>query len=195
MQPQQKNNMAGSSQNCLRIIGGQWRGRKLSFAKVDAIRPTPDRVRETLYNWLAPTIHGASCLDLFTGSGALGFEALSRGAASVVMCDTNAKIISTLKDHAAVLKTNEAVFIQADALSFLNRNTQKFDLIFLDPPFDSDLLEKCFALIEQKSCLNDDAMIYVEAHSKEALPTVPENWLLHRDKKAGDVAYYLFKTK
>ncbi len=187
--------MAAVKQNCLRIIGGQWRGRKLGFARVDAIRPTPDRVRETLFNWLAPIIRNATCLDLFTGSGALGFESLSRGAASVVMCDTNNKIIATLKDHASVLKTDAAIFLQTNALDFLDRNNQKFDLIFLDPPFDSNLLEKCFEIISKKGCLNEDAMIYVECDSKKELPIVPNNWLLHRNKKAGDVAYYLFKIK
>ena len=186
--------MVAASHNCLRIIGGQWRGRKLKFAKVDAIRPTPDRVRETLFNWIAPVIRGATCLDLFTGSGALGFEALSRGAASVVMCDTNKKIITTLKEHADLLKTDKGRFLQTDAIQFLNSNSEKFDLIFLDPPFASDLLEKCFKIIEEKACLNKDAMIYVEAPVKDTLPAVPENWSLHRNKKAGDVAYYLFKT-
>lgn len=187
--------MATSGKNCLRIIGGQWRGRKLSFAKVDAIRPTPDRVRETLFNWLAPTIINADCLDLFAGSGALGYEALSRGAASVTMCDSNNKITSTLKEHASLLKTRNAVILQTDALSFLQKNDRKFDLIFLDPPFNSVLLSQCFALIIQKECLTEDAMIYVESDSKDELPDIPDNWILHRNKKAGEVAYYLFKTK
>ena len=180
------------SQNSLRIIGGEWRGRKLGFAKVEAIRPTPDRVRETLFNWLAPMIRGANCLDLFSGSGALGFEALSRGAESAVMCDTNPKIISTLKEHAALLKTTKGTFLQADAISYLNRNTQKFDLVFLDPPFDSDLLKNCFDVLATKDCLNHGAMIYVEMNSKADLPEVPANWVLHRDKIAGGVAYSLF---
>jgi len=184
--------MARVTENTLRIIGGQWRGRKLSFPKVDAIRPTPDRVRETLFNWLAPIIPGANCLDLFTGSGALGFEALSRGAASVTMCDSNSKIISTLKQHAALLKTTGGIFLQTDATAFLRHNMQKFDVIFLDPPFGSDLLVQCFGILSGSDCLTSGAMIYVEAHSKEKLPPVPDNWSEHHSKKAGDVAYYLF---
>ncbi len=184
--------MARVTENTLRIIGGQWRGRKLSFPKVEAIRPTPDRVRETLFNWLAPIIQGANCLDLFTGSGALGFEALSRGAASVTMCDSDPKIISTLKQHAALLKITNGAFLQTDATAFLKRNTQKFDVIFLDPPFASGLLAQCFAILSESDCLNLGAMTYVEAHSKEELPPVPDNWSQHRSKKAGDVAYYLF---
>ncbi len=184
--------MVRVTENTLRIIGGQWSGRKLLFPKVDAIRPTPDRVRETLFNWLAPIIPGANCLDLFTGSGALGFEALSRGAASVTMCDSNPTIISTLKQHAVLLKTTGGVFLQTDALSFLKRNTQKFDVIFLDPPFASDLLKQCFEILSKSDYLNSGAMIYVETHSKEVLPPVPDNWSDHRSKKAGDVAYYLF---
>jgi len=184
--------MTKHSQNSLRIIGGEWRGRKLNFAKVDAIRPTPDRVRETLFNWLAPMIRNAHCLDLFSGSGALGFETLSRGAKAVVMCDTNPQIISNLKDNAALLKTTKGTFLQTDAISFLNRNTQKFDLVFLDPPFDSEILKTCFDTLAKQDCLNDDAMIYVETHSKTDLPEIPENWLLHRSKKSGGVAYSLF---
>lgn len=184
--------MSKRSQNSLRIIGGEWRGRKLSFAKVDAIRPTPDRVRETLFNWLAPMIRGANCLDLFTGSGALGFEALSRGAETVVMCDSNPKIIATLKENAELLKTPKGTYLQTDALSFLNRNTQKFDLVFLDPPFDSDILKSCIAILVDKDLLNEDAMVYVETHSKDELPETPENWKLHRNKKAGGVAYSLY---
>jgi len=184
--------MARATDNILRIIGGQWRGRKLSFPKVEAIRPTPARVRETLFNWLAPIIRGANCLDAFTGSGALGFEALSRGAASVTMCDSDAKIISTLKQHAALLKTPHGFFLQMDAISFLKQNTQKFDVIFLDPPFASDLLGQCFKVLLEKNCLNVGAMIYVEAPAKEDLPLIPANWGSHRSKKAGDVAYYLF---
>ncbi len=184
--------MVQASENSLRIIGGQWRGRKLSFPKVEAIRPTPDRVRETLFNWLAPIIQGANCLDLFSGSGALGFEALSRGAASVTMCDSDPKIILTLKQHAALLKTTNGIFLQTDAASFLKRNTQKFDVIFLDPPFASDLLAQCFGILSGTDSLNSAAMIYVEAHAKGDLPPVPDNWSEHRSKKAGDVAYYLF---
>ena len=184
--------MPKGTQNTLRIIGGEWRGRKLQFPKVDAIRPTPDRVRETLFNWLEPMIHDANCLDLFAGSGALGFEALSRGAASVIMCDSNPKIISTLKQHADLLKTDKGQFVQTDALELLNRNQQKFDLIFLDPPFNSDLLERCFRIMEGRNCLNENAMIYVEASSKDELPRPPVNWKLHRNKAAGDVAYYLY---
>jgi len=184
--------MVRSNENSLRIIGGQWRGRKLAFPKIDAIRPTPSRVRETLFNWLAPMISGANCLDCFTGSGALGFEALSRGAASVTFCDNNPKIISTLKQHAALLESSNGVFVQTDTLSFLNRTTEQFNLIFLDPPFNSDLLAQCFEFLSKSDCLASEAMIYVEAHLKEELPSIPSDWLAHRNKKAGDVAYYLF---
>ena len=185
--------MAKGAHNTLRIIGGEWRGRKLQFPNVEAIRPTPDRVRETLFNWLAPMIRGAHCLDLFAGSGALGFEALSRGAATVVMCDSNVKIISKFKEHAALLKTDKAMFVHCEALEFLKRNKQTFDLVFLDPPFNSNLLEACFKILSEKDYLNDGATVYVEAHVKDEIPETPENWSLHRNKRAGEVAYYLFK--
>jgi len=186
--------MSRAAQNCLRIIAGQWRGRKLDFAKVDAIRPTPDRVRETLFNWLAPVIRNSHCLDLFAGSGALGFEALSRGAASVLMCDSNKLIINKLKQHASLLQTDAANFLQQDALEVLRQNKLKFDVIFLDPPFNTELLEECFSLITAGNCLNEEALIYVEASSRQTLPPLPTTWTLYRNKKAGDVAYYLFKT-
>ena len=186
--------MPAGQQNCIRIIAGKWRGSKLNFAKVKAIRPTPDRVRETLFNWLAPDIQNAECLDLFTGSGGLAFESLSRGALSVVMCDSNNVIIKTLKDNADRLKANNATILKCDALEFLRNNTKEFDIVFLDPPFNSNLLEESIEIFRDSHFLKPDAFIYIEADSNKELPALPEHWVLHRNKKAGDVAYYLFKN-
>ena len=186
--------MPAGQQNCIRIIAGQWRGSKLNFAKVKAIRPTPDRVRETLFNWLAPDIQNAECLDLFSGSGALAFESLSRGALSVVMCDSNSVIIKTLKDNVKRLNADNAKILQCDALDFLKNNTNEFDIVFLDPPFDSNLLEQSVEILKDNNFLKPNAFIYIEADSNKELPILPQQWELHRNKKAGDVAYYLFKN-
>jgi 16S rRNA (guanine966-N2)-methyltransferase len=179
--------------NQLRIIGGRWRGRRLSFPDVEGLRPTPDRVRETLFNWLAPIIEGARCLDLFTGSGALGLEALSRGATEVVMVDRDPEVITRLKEHIQTLQAHGAQLVQADALAWLQspRRDQHFDIVFLDPPFGQGLLEPCCTLLEKHGWLTVSAYIYLESELNLGLPVVPDNWRLKRSQKAGQVGYYL----
>lgn len=180
------------SSNQLRIIGGQWRGRKLRFADGRGLRPTPDRVRETLFNWLMPYIPGARCLDLFTGSGALGLEALSRGAAEVVMVDNNAKVISQIRENLNLLDEDNGVIIQADGLKWLKqREVKAFDIVFLDPPYADKLLPECINLLEEDNWLKDEAWIYIELPSNEDLPELPANWQWHRNKQAGQVGYHL----
>ena len=180
------------SSNQLRIIGGQWRGRKLRFADGRGLRPTPDRVRETLFNWLMPYIPGARCLDLFTGSGALGLEALSRGAAEVVMVDNNAKVISQIRENLNLLNEKNGVIIQADGLKWLKQREEKaFDIVFLDPPYADKLLPECINLLEDDNWLKDEAWIYIELPSNEDLPELPVNWQWHRNKQAGQVGYHL----
>jgi len=180
------------ARNQLRIIAGQWRGRKLSFADVEGLRPTPDRVRETLFNWLAPMIEGARCLDLFAGSGALGLEALSRGAAEVVMLDQSAKVVRQLKDNLQLLACNRATVLQKEALSYLQQPSETgFDIVFLDPPYRKQLLSPCIAQLSQQQWVNPGARIYLELESKAELPILPDNWELTRSKKAGQVAYHL----
>ncbi len=179
--------------NQLRIIGGRWRGRRLSFPDVEGLRPTPDRVRETLFNWLAPIIEGARCLDLFTGSGALGLEALSRGATEVVMVDRDPEVITLLKEHIQTLQAHGAQLVQADALTWLQspRRDQHFDIVFLDPPFEQGLLEPCCAFLEKHGWLTVPAYIYLESELNLGLPALPDNWRLKRSQKAGQVGYYL----
>lgn len=183
--------MAGRSQQ-LRIIGGQWRSRKLAFAEVEGLRPTPDRVRETLFNWLTPIIPGARCLDLFSGSGALGLEALSRGAAEVVMIDSHPKVIKQLRSNLALLECENATLAQSDAESWLNRSADKtFDIVFLDPPYRKNLLAPCIELLVQHGWLATGARVYLEREKEADLPPLPANWALSRDKVAGQVAYSL----
>ena len=181
--------------NTLRIIGGQWRGRKLAFPDVEGLRPTPDRVRETLFNWLTPFIRGARCLDLFAGSGALGLEALSRGASEVVLVDSHAEVVNCLGDHLKLLGAEDrAHLVKADVSVFLGTvtdiKTTPFDIIFLDPPYHSGLLQPSMTKL-QNGWLNTGARIYFEANRKEDLPELPVGWSLYREKTAGQVGYYL----
>jgi 16S rRNA (guanine966-N2)-methyltransferase len=176
----------------LRIIGGRWRGRKLRFPASSAIRPTPDRVRETLFNWLAPTMQGAVCLDLFAGSGALGLEALSRGAAQVTFVEQDAAAARELRARLAEWQAEGADVAQADALRYLTRPAQAFDIVFLDPPFTSPLLQGAAELLEARHWLKADALIYVECPARAGLPALPRSWQPLRAKRAGEVGYHLF---
>ncbi|ARN74180.1 16S rRNA (guanine(966)-N(2))-methyltransferase RsmD [Oceanicoccus sagamiensis] len=185
---------ANAPSNQLRIIGGQWRGRKLSFPSVDGLRPTTDRVRETVFNWLSADIHGAQCLDLFAGSGALGLEALSRGASLVDLVDNAQSATRQLRDNLQLLDANHGHVSQANAADWLQQNAgNRYDVIFLDPPFRQDLAQRCIQLIDQQAMLKPDGWLYLEMGKDEALPELPPQWLLHREKTAGQVCYRLYK--
>ena len=176
----------------VRIIGGAWRRRMLSLPPIAEVRPTPDRVRETLFNWLAPSIGGARCLDAFAGTGALGFEAASRGAASVVLLDTSAAVVAHLTDYCRKLDAGMVAVEHADAVSWLDRPASlPFDVIFLDPPFGSDLGEMALQAIAHHGWLTDDGMVYFETGSRSRKPALPEGWSWEREKRAGRVRYYL----
>jgi 16S rRNA (guanine966-N2)-methyltransferase len=183
--------------NQLRIIGGQWRGRKLSFPTAQGLRPTADRVRETLFNWLSPSISGAHCLDLFAGSGALGLEALSRGASFCCFIDTAAAASQHIAASLALLQCDNATTHTAQAAPWLEQlgpgPNETFDIIFLDPPFGKNLAEKCLALIDQKQLVRNDGLVYLETNRDEALPATPPHWQLHREKTAGQVGYRLYR--
>jgi len=195
--PERSSQKVSSGNQQLRIIGGEWRGRKLNFPEVEGLRPTPDRVRETLFNWLASYIPGGRCLDLFCGSGALGFEALSRGASHVTMLDNSAVVIRQLRQNIQDLKTQSAELISDSALEWLDKRSAdievQFDVVFIDPPFRKDLAEQCCLLLEQKSLLANNAMIYLETEKELTDPMVPDNWNLYREKTAGQVTYRLYQ--
>lgn len=176
--------------NQLRIIAGRWRGRKLSFAPVPGLRPTPDRVRETLFNWLGPFIQGARCLDLFAGSGALGIEAASRGAAEVVMVDHDAAVVATLREQLQKLEFSGAQLVQQDVNSWLTRKAAPFDIVFLDPPFRENRLPACIDLLEDNGWLAAGARVYIEAE-RTYTPALPDSWELYRSKNTGQVGYHL----
>ena len=176
----------------LRIIGGTWRGRKLRFPARAAIRPTPDRVRETLFNWLGSGVPGACCLDLFAGSGALGLEALSRGAAHVTFVEADATAARELRARLSEWQAADAPVAHADALRYLRGVARPFDIVFLDPPFASALLPRAAALLEERHWLKEGARIYVECAAREGLPPLPGSWQPLRAKRAGEVGYHLF---
>ena len=179
------------AQSSIRIIGGKWRSRKVSFMTKEALRPTPDRVRETLFNWLAPCISGAKCLDLFSGSGVLSFEALSRGAESVVALESDRDCYQQILAQKQIL--------QADALDVLNKNVldwlqaPKFsaDIVFVDPPYKQQILGKTLQLLETNNWVKVDGLVYFEQDTPLDLSQLPENWALWRNSKAGKVFYFL----
>lgn len=182
----------GAAARVLRIIGGSWRGRKLRFPPGTRIRPTPDRVRETLFNWLAARVAGARCLDLFAGSGALGLEALSRGAAHVTFVEVDATAARALEATLEEWGAQPAAVVRSDARLYLARTPQPFDLVFLDPPFDSALLPEVAALLENRGWLAPGALVYVESAARAAPPVLPAAWTPLREKRAGEVGYHLY---
>ncbi|MCP4042491.1 MAG: 16S rRNA (guanine(966)-N(2))-methyltransferase RsmD [Gammaproteobacteria bacterium] len=186
----------------LRIIGGEWRGRRLPVADGEGLRPTPDRIRETLFNWLAPYINGARCLDLFAGSGALGLEAASRGAAEVVMVDSSSLAVEVIRNSLRILGATGIEVSRAEARSWLEDRLKEtdyphhysphgFDIVFLDPPFRKGLLAEVTELLEQGNWLAPGAHIYLETEKTLPEPQLPGQWHLMRKGKAGQVRYYL----
>ncbi|MDD5036387.1 MAG: 16S rRNA (guanine(966)-N(2))-methyltransferase RsmD [Methylococcaceae bacterium] len=179
--------------NELRIIGGTWRSRKLRFPDAQGLRPTPDRVRETLFNWLQQDLEGLLCLDLFAGSGALGFEAASRGARRVVQVERDSQVCAALKHNGALLGATGVEVIPMEVSRFLAGKAEAFDLVFLDPPFRQGLVAPCCRALEEGGWLAAHARIYVEAECELALVGLPENWQILRGKHTGGVGYHLYE--
>ena len=192
--PSHKAVPAHSGQGQLRIIGGQWRSRQFDFPMAHGLRPTPNRVRETLFNWLAPYVEGAKVLDVFAGSGALFLEALSRGAGSALALDLNSEAINSLRGHLLTLRCDNGQLLQTDALRHLEQQpATPFDLVFLDPPFSQGLLLPACTLLEEKGWLAADAWVYTESENPPSSLGLPGNWRLHREQKAGQVYYALWE--
>lgn len=184
-----------SGSNQLRIIGGQWRSRRLSFPDAPGLRPTPDRVRETLYNWLAPHIDGARLLDCFAGSGALFLEGLSRGAGSGIALELERHAADSLRANLQLLQASQAEVVLTDSLRWLARPADRqFDLVLLDPPFHRDLLQQACQLLEDNGWLAEQALIYTESELSPSSLGLPARWQLHREKHTGQVYYALWKT-
>jgi len=155
------------------------------------LRPTPDRVRETLFNWLQPFLHGAKCLDLFAGSGALGIEAVSRGAASSLLIEQDRETAETLRESLRILDADKIVVHQADALQWIKTANQVFDIIFLDPPFGKNMIKQCLSLLAESECVVEQTLIYVES---ESIWQAEKNVEVIKQAKAGQVHYMLLKT-
>lgn len=186
---------ANTSTPSVRIIAGTWRGRKLKFASQADLRPTPDRVRETLFNWLAPLIEGAQCLDLFAGSGALGFEAASRGAARVVMWEKNPQVSKVLAEQVHLFQASTIELHQGDALAALQQEApQPFDIIFLDPPFKQDLLPAVCQSLAEGGWVRPGSRVYLESAQPLLQAHMPTGWKMTRAKQAGAVAYHLVEV-
>jgi len=188
--PQRKN----SQSNTLRIIGGDWRSRKLTLVDALGMRPTPDRIRETLFNWLQGRVHGSRCLDLFAGSGALGLEALSRGASDVVFVEKNKSVATQLKSNLEILNANASIH-QSDALIYLNKKTQPFDIIFLDPPYRQGLLEKTLEQINQHELLHKNSLIYLEHEAEHNIDWQTFDLQILKQSQAGQVHCFLLRTQ
>ncbi len=184
-----------SKKNQLRIIGGQWRGRKLNIADVSGLRPTGDRIRETLFNWLMPDISDSNCLDLFSGSGALGFESLSRGARSTILIEKNKHAAKQLELHSQTLNAEGAAIVNQDALLWLASSTlpkHSIHIAFIDPPFKEGLWHKTINALDNSELLAAAALIYIESPKQETL-NINASWTLLREKISGDVSYRLYR--
>jgi 16S rRNA (guanine966-N2)-methyltransferase len=177
----------------LRIIGGTYRGRRLPIPDQPGLRPTADRVRETLFNWLAPVLPGARCLDLFAGSGALGLEAASRGAGEVVLVERSEGVARQLRANCVTLGACVVQVIRADALTWLGGPSRPFDIVFLDPPFAESMLAPACALLADRGWLAPDARVYLETADRSGFPPLPADWELIRDRSAGQVRFGLAK--
>jgi 16S rRNA (guanine966-N2)-methyltransferase len=178
----------------VRIIAGQWRSRRLPVVDVPGLRPSGDRSRETLFNWIQAFIPGSICADLFAGTGALGFEAASRGASSVAMVERDANVVRHLRDSAALLEADQIEITHGDALSWLDEQPPgTFKIIFVDPPFKDQLHSEVLEKIEQSNCLKQGGLVYVESPASQTTPETPGGWLSWREKVIGDVRLQVFR--
>jgi 16S rRNA (guanine(966)-N(2))-methyltransferase RsmD len=174
--------------NTVRIGGGDWRSRLIKFSDSTGLRPTPDRVRQTLFNWLGQDLTGKTCLDLFAGTAVLGFEALSRNAAAAVLIEKTPAVYKAILDNKTALKAEKAQVLNLDALTFLAKNQQKFDVIFLDPPYNQGWLDQVLPLIATH--LNAGGVVYAEA---EYALQDSDTWQVKKQSKAGNVYYHLLE--
>ena len=178
----------------IRIIAGNARSRRIRFTAYQGLRPTPDRVRETLFNWLSDQISGAICLDLYAGSGALGLEALSRGAIEVTFVESNRRVVSDLRHNIQLLNFTNGTVLADHADSFLRKTDQQFDLVFLDPPYDLKGFTKTLSLINSREILRPGASIYVEQRSNVEGLEIPADWEIYRQQQCGEVLAKLYKV-
>jgi 16S rRNA (guanine966-N2)-methyltransferase len=186
---------AAGGRNSVRIIGGTWRGRRVSFPDLPGLRPTPDRVRETLFNWLQQDVAGARCLDLFAGSGALGLEALSRGAAELVFVEQATSAAHALQEQLKRLGSTRATVLEMGAARYLRMPAAAFDIVFMDPPFGKGALAEYVPLLDAGGWLAVGALVYLENERREGAPALPAHWELLKSKSAGEVGYHLARVQ
>jgi 16S rRNA (guanine966-N2)-methyltransferase len=197
-----KSESPAPSRNSVRIIGGIWRGRRVSFPDIAGLRPTPDRVRETLFNWLQNSITGARCLDLFAGSGALGLEALSRGAKESIFVEQAVPVSRMLQEQLAVLSgasmrldhVSKGRVVEMGATRYLRTPGQPFDIVFLDPPFGRNALAEYVPMLDAGNWLNAGGLVYMENEREAGVPALPAHWELLKSKSAGQVGYHLARA-
>jgi 16S rRNA (guanine966-N2)-methyltransferase len=181
--------------NSVRIIGGDWRGRRLQVADVPGLRPTGDRSRETLFNWLQPWVPAADCLDLFAGTGALGFEAASRGAQSVMMIEKHPRALAVLRQSIEQLQASQVNLLPGGAMTLVEDfKPDSFDLVFVDPPFDSNLGGLVLERLDKQACVRRGGFIYIESPAAKLIPP-PDGWSVWREQQMGEVCMQLFRRK
>ena len=190
MAKQNKLKVAGT----LRIIGGRWRGRKLTVSDSESLRPTPNRVRETLFNWLQFSLSGANCLDLFSGTGALGLEAASRGVKKITLVEFNTRTAKQLSKNCQQLGADNYQLVNEDAVTFLSGDQDQYDIVFIDPPYKLELWSEIAEQLVSQDSLSLNALIYLEYPITLIKPLLPSKWQLIKEKKAGGVNYCLFKN-
>jgi 16S rRNA (guanine966-N2)-methyltransferase len=177
----------------IRIISGQWRGKKLPVQDKEGLRPTTDRTKETLFNWLMHDIRDANCLDCFSGSGSLAFEALSRYAQSVTLLEKDKQVAKQLADNLKTLNVSNASLIETDAIHYLQQTAkQKFDIVFIDPPFFNGLVQPCCDALENNDYLADNALLYIEKETQLDSFEAPKNWQLLKENSTAQVSYQLY---
>ncbi|MGB0895552.1 MAG: 16S rRNA (guanine(966)-N(2))-methyltransferase RsmD [Parashewanella sp.] len=184
-----------SASGQIRIIAGQWRSRKLPIHDLQGLRPTTDRVKETVFNWLMTDVRGARVLDCFAGSGSLSFEALSRYADHALLLELQATAAKQLQANLKTLKCDNADVLQGDSLTLLKQQPQQpYNLVFIDPPFNKNLVQPCIELLNEQNWLAEDALIYVEMETGHSPLQCPENWTMIKNKQAGQVDYRLYRA-
>lgn len=177
----------------IRLISGKWRGKKLPVKNKEGLRPTTDRTKETLFNWLMHDVRDANCLDCFSGSGSLAFEALSRFAKSALLLERDKQVAQQLKENLKALKVDNASVIETDAINYLQQTaTQQFDIVFIDPPFHKGLVSPCCSALEKNGYLSAQALIYIEMEGRSADFELPINWQLLKEKNTDQVTYQLY---
>ncbi|WP_413699924.1 16S rRNA (guanine(966)-N(2))-methyltransferase RsmD [Psychromonas sp. KJ10-10] len=178
----------------IRLISGKWRGKKLPVKDIEGLRPTTDRTKETLFNWLMHDINNANCLDCFSGSGSLAFEALSRFANKVTLLEKDKSVVKQLQENLSVLKVDNAELVSTNSIDYLNQKaTQQYNIIFIDPPFNKGLIQPCCDALQANGYLAEDALIYIEKEVELTNITLPSSWNLLKEKSTGQVTYQLYR--